>query len=67
MGLDTVVPDVVFTALVPAVAMTMLPARIALRRYSRERALFLVGGTFLAYLAVAVSLIQFYAICGPGC
>lgn len=67
-GLDTVVPDVVFMGIVPALVVVLVPGTIAYRLYGRMRALVVAGGLLLAYSALGTYLMGFYGVCGgPTC
>lgn len=67
-GLDTVTPDLVFMAVLPALAVTLLPALVAHRLYTRDMTLASTGGILVLYTLIAAYLIQFYGMCGgPSC
>lgn len=67
-ALDTIVTPVVFMGVIPAGVIALIPAVLGLRRYSRTTALGWSAGLFLAYLFLAVYLMQFYGACGgPPC
>jgi len=61
-GLDAVVPTVAFMALIPAGLVTLLPLAVTTRNATRARAIGAAGGLFVAYIVVAVHLLQFYAL-----
>lgn len=68
MGLDTVAPDIVFMALLPAIILTFVPAVVAHGIYARDRALLGAGGLFLTYTIIAAYMMGFYGMCGgPTC
>lgn len=67
-GLDTLVPDLVFMALVPATAIAALIGLPAWWRYSGRTALAIGTAAFVFCALVAAYLAQFYGMCGgPGC
>ena len=66
-GLDVLVPDFVFMAVVPALAVALLPAIAAWRLYSPRTTRATAAVAFLAAALVAAYTTQFYGMCGPGC
>jgi hypothetical protein len=61
-GLDTRVPDVVIYAIVPAVFVTIVPAAVAARQYTRQRAVVTTGIVFVTALAAAFVAVEFWLI-----
>lgn len=67
-GLDTLVPDLVFMAVVPAVAIAAVVGLATWWRYTTRTGLWIGTGAFLLCSLVAAYLAQFYGLCGgPGC
>lgn len=66
-GLDTVAPDLVFMAVVPAVVLALLPALVARRLYTRRTTRATAAVAVAAFALVAAYTMGFYGMCGPGC
>ena len=66
-GLDVATPDLVFMAVVPAVALALLPTLVARRRHARRSTRITAVVAFAAFALVAAYTTQFFGTCGPGC
>lgn len=66
-GLDTIVPDLVFTVVVPAVVLTVAPTGIASRLYTPRATHATAAVAFVAFALIAAYTVQFYGMCGLGC
>ena len=66
-GLDVLVPDVVFMAVVPALAVAPLPTLVAGRLSSRRTTRATAVVAVVAAAIAAAYTTQFYGTCGPGC
>lgn len=66
-GLDAAVPDLIFTGVLPALTVALLPTLAAYTLYSRRTAVAVTVGVTAAAFAVSRVTIGFFALCGPGC
>lgn len=66
-GLDTLTPDFVFMAVVPALILTVFPTLVARRLYARGTTRVIAVVAFAVFTAVTAYTSQFYGICGPNC
>lgn len=66
-GLDVFTPDLVFTAVVPALALASLPTVVARRFYPRRTVLATVVVSSAVFALLAAYAMGFYGMCGPGC
>lgn len=67
MGLDTLTPDFVFMAVVPALILTAFPTLVARRLYARRTTRLIAVVAFVVFTAVNAYTTQFYGLCGPNC
>ena len=66
-GLDVPTPDLAFMAVVPALALALLPTFAAHHIYTR-RITFATGAVaFATFVLVAAYTMHFFGTCGPGC
>ncbi|WP_247001767.1 hypothetical protein [Halosolutus gelatinilyticus] len=66
-GLDTLSPDFVFMAVVPALILTLFPTLVARHLYTRGTTRIIAIVAFVVFTAVAAYTSQFYGLCGPNC
>lgn len=66
-GLDAVVPDLLFAAVGPGVALAATPTVVARHRYSPLATRATAGVAVGAFYLAAAYAMQFYGMCGPGC
>lgn len=67
-GLDVLAPDMVFVAVVPALAVAAFPTLVARRLYSGRTTRATAAVAFAASALLATYAGQFYGMCGgPGC
>ena len=66
-GLDVPTPYPVFMAVVPAIALALLPTLAARYLYTRRSTRITAAVAFVAFALAAAYTMQFYGTCGPGC
>lgn len=66
-GVDTLVPDLFFMAVVPAIVLALIPTLIARSHYTRRMTRGTAVIAFAVFTLIAAYTMQFYGMCGPGC